>query len=297
MIVIGEWYNTEIMKKINFFDENTKQWWSPSTGGSNVPAINDLLEFFGMAFGDRVYSGNIDMNDRLLSTTLLSSTSIIRFPKGGTLYSFHLGDETEQILNSKKVQSKVPIIGLYPTEVTNEIEKTYGRIGLFGDSSCLDDANKKSSCFWILEKMLEFTMKNKTASWDQTKGTVLDKNFIAVGDQDLPLYLPKRIDGADLHKWSKVINHNSYCTSVQYSKFNKTDFSPVEWKDNKKQPVNHVDKFREKTFYKPHLESNGSRTYFIPFLVLVVVVGFVVYYKNQRALIKQSPGNTKNFLI
>ena len=32
------------MQKITFFDENTKRMWVPITGGSNLPALNDLLK-------------------------------------------------------------------------------------------------------------------------------------------------------------------------------------------------------------------------------------------------------------
>ncbi|KFM77341.1 Membrane-bound transcription factor site-1 protease, partial [Stegodyphus mimosarum] len=31
------------MKKVKFYDENTRQWWMPDTGGANIPALNDLL--------------------------------------------------------------------------------------------------------------------------------------------------------------------------------------------------------------------------------------------------------------
>ena len=31
------------MKKVRFFDENTRLWWVPDTGGANIPALNDLL--------------------------------------------------------------------------------------------------------------------------------------------------------------------------------------------------------------------------------------------------------------
>ena len=50
LIVISDWYNTEVMMKIKFFDENTRQWWMPSTGGANVPALNDLLKSWNIAF-------------------------------------------------------------------------------------------------------------------------------------------------------------------------------------------------------------------------------------------------------
>lgn len=42
------------MLTMRFFDDNTRSWWTPVTGGSNVPALNDLLEPFGAAFGDTI---------------------------------------------------------------------------------------------------------------------------------------------------------------------------------------------------------------------------------------------------
>lgn len=33
----------------------------PDTGGSNIPALNDLLAPWGMAFGDGVYEGDIQI--------------------------------------------------------------------------------------------------------------------------------------------------------------------------------------------------------------------------------------------
>ena len=50
VLVFGDWYNMDVMTKIKFFDENTRQWWMPSTGGANVPALNDLLRPWGIAF-------------------------------------------------------------------------------------------------------------------------------------------------------------------------------------------------------------------------------------------------------
>ena len=50
LIVFGEWYDLEVMKKIKFYDDNTHQWWMPDTGGANVPALNDLLAPWGIAF-------------------------------------------------------------------------------------------------------------------------------------------------------------------------------------------------------------------------------------------------------
>ena len=36
LIVFADWYNVEVMKKIKFYDENTRQWWMPDTGTVHV---------------------------------------------------------------------------------------------------------------------------------------------------------------------------------------------------------------------------------------------------------------------
>ncbi|KAH0752445.1 hypothetical protein KY285_005593 [Solanum tuberosum] len=52
LAVFVDWYNVDAMIKMRFFDGNTHSWWTPVTGGANVPALNDLLATFGIAFGD-----------------------------------------------------------------------------------------------------------------------------------------------------------------------------------------------------------------------------------------------------
>ena len=32
LIVFADWYNVDVMRKIQFYDENTRQWWMPDTG-------------------------------------------------------------------------------------------------------------------------------------------------------------------------------------------------------------------------------------------------------------------------
>lgn len=64
VIVFGEWYSSEVMRKIKFYDENTKQWWLPDTGGANVPALNDLMTSWGVQFSDRVFDGVFKIADK-----------------------------------------------------------------------------------------------------------------------------------------------------------------------------------------------------------------------------------------
>ena len=63
VIVVGDWFNVPVMRKIKFYDENTRQWWMPDTGGVNVPAINSLLSHWNMAFSDQVYEGEFTIGD------------------------------------------------------------------------------------------------------------------------------------------------------------------------------------------------------------------------------------------
>jgi membrane-bound transcription factor site-1 protease len=61
LIIFADWYNTTVIKAAKFFDENSRQLWTPVTGGSNIPAINDLLKPFGIGLGDRVYEGGFQI--------------------------------------------------------------------------------------------------------------------------------------------------------------------------------------------------------------------------------------------
>ena len=39
LIVFAEWYNVDTMVKMRFFDDNTRSWWTPITGGPSHPAL------------------------------------------------------------------------------------------------------------------------------------------------------------------------------------------------------------------------------------------------------------------
>jgi membrane-bound transcription factor site-1 protease len=83
-----------------------RSWWIPLTGGANLPALNDLLASFGIAFGDRVYRAKIHIQpstpmspptgargpvpnaDTTTNNKFIffaSGTTIARFPQNGYL--------------------------------------------------------------------------------------------------------------------------------------------------------------------------------------------------------------------
>lgn len=101
VIVFADWYNTSVMRKIKFFDENTRQWWMPDTGGANLPALNELLGGFGIALGDRVLEGYYAMGDH--SMYYASGAEIVRWPheNGTILIERQLHDQGMEFLGSK----------------------------------------------------------------------------------------------------------------------------------------------------------------------------------------------------
>lgn len=57
LLVFADWYHVDTMRSLRFYDDNTRSWWTPITGGANVPALNDFLQGFGIAFGDSILQG------------------------------------------------------------------------------------------------------------------------------------------------------------------------------------------------------------------------------------------------
>lgn len=45
VIIFADWFNTTVMKHMKFYDQNTRQWWVPDTGGSNIPGERVYLKY------------------------------------------------------------------------------------------------------------------------------------------------------------------------------------------------------------------------------------------------------------
>ncbi|GJU39271.1 subtilisin-like protease SBT6.1 isoform X1 [Tanacetum coccineum] len=155
LVVFADWYNVDTMVKMRFFDDNTRSWWTPVTGGANIPALNDLLAPFGIAFGDRILNGDFNLNDELIRYA--SGTNIAKFPAGGYVHSFPFYDSSESgathsFLASGTDNADSAILGL--------VEVGGSRIAVYGDSNCLDSSHMVTNCYWLLRKILEFTGSN-----------------------------------------------------------------------------------------------------------------------------------------
>ncbi|XP_043235326.1 membrane-bound transcription factor site-1 protease-like [Amphibalanus amphitrite] len=191
VLIFAEWYNVPVMKKVKFFDENTKEWWIPDTGGANLPALNDLLAAWGMAFSDQVVEGEYKFNDH--DQYYASGTTLARFPAEGTVIRHTLNDQVSEILEgTKQTVPDAAILGLYQTRGA----AGGGRIVLYGDSSCIDSNHNQKECFTLLSALLHFTSSGQLPSTLQPATTVPVQPV---------LELPERADGSNLHRHSKVL--------------------------------------------------------------------------------------------
>ncbi|KAK7082512.1 Membrane-bound transcription factor site-1 protease [Halocaridina rubra] len=200
VVVFADWYNVSIMKKVKFYDENTKQLWMPVTGGSNIPALNYLLASWGVALSDGVYEGDFTLGDH--DMYFATGTSLAQFPQDGTVVRKTLNDQAEEMLRAETESSPdVPILGLLQTKsrVGDEIpemnQPSGGRLVVYGDSNCLDNSHLQKDCFWLLDALLEFTMTGHMPSV-----------FALNAGAPVPptTDLPTKMEHSNLHKHSKV---------------------------------------------------------------------------------------------
>lgn len=174
VIIFADWYNVTVMKHMKFYDQNTRQWWVPDTGGTNVPALNELLREFGIELGDKVLEGYFNFGD-YHDMYYNSGTSIVKFPKTNqtVLIERELVDQGAEILkhpqsgNQKdlpdvdlknvRVKHKEVILGMTQTQSEKSGRKG-GRIVVYGDSNCLDSTHMEKACFWLIDALLEYSM-------------------------------------------------------------------------------------------------------------------------------------------
>lgn len=157
LIVFADWYHVETMTKMKFFDDNTRSWWTPVTGGANVPALNDLLLPFGIAFGGTILTGPYSINGE--RGFLASGTDIVRFPEGGFLHRFMFQDGTKvgSLTSSLQTSLQPPQV---EAPILGAVQVGMGRVAVHGDSNCLDSSHMVTNCYWLLKKFLDFTSRH-----------------------------------------------------------------------------------------------------------------------------------------
>ncbi|KAL0019909.1 hypothetical protein WJX77_006101 [Trebouxia sp. C0004] len=201
LIVFGEWYNVDTMIKMKFFDDNTRSWWTPVTGGANVPALNDLLSPFGIAFGDAILEGQVPLEPD--KPYYASGANIVRFPAGGHLHGWQLADKATEGVSRSVGNLGGPgaihaVLGL----ATHQS----GRIAVYGDSNCLDSSHQRSSCYNLLTKLIQYTAEGGKDNFLLSMDTLLAS---PLGSDSDPL--PTRRVDIDLTPVSLVLGTPMMC--------------------------------------------------------------------------------------
>ncbi|TMW65827.1 hypothetical protein Poli38472_003592 [Pythium oligandrum] len=172
LLVFADWYDNRVLDTMQVFDTSTLSYWRPVTGGSNLPALNQLLRGFNIEFA---YDIRSNASVSLLSPAstsfpFASGSYLTKFPVGGYLGYIDAIDESSLLLNRSLGSpvhfdadaygvrvDRVPVLGLYEVPSRNG-----GRIAVFGDSACLDASVHSTvtgfrHCFDMLQTLLEFT--------------------------------------------------------------------------------------------------------------------------------------------
>lgn len=122
-----------------------------------------------------------------------SGTSIASFPNDGLVIKEKLNHQGNEVVTGEtKAEEDVAILGLYQVPGPQS-----GRIVLYGDSNCLDNAHMEKDCFWLLDLLIDFTA-NRVLS------PVLKD--LSSGPPKHSESVPERMDGNHLHKYSKVLD-------------------------------------------------------------------------------------------
>ncbi|XP_064544893.1 membrane-bound transcription factor site-1 protease isoform X2 [Drosophila montana] len=246
VIIFADWYNTTVMRHIKFFDENSRQWWIPDTGGANIPALNDLLKPFNISLGDFVGEGHFKLGDH--SMYYASGTTLVTFPNNqdDVVIGTNLNDQGESVITNGKSQNMdvkqfVPIMGLFQTNLKSrqpENIKYLRNLPVVDDNPKLSDIpfdhailknrillNEKSERFaegriavYGDSNCLDSSHMEKACFWLLT--TILDfamnshksmllenLNRISEFKQMKSKPLPMRISSSNLKKFSKVIRN------------------------------------------------------------------------------------------
>ena len=179
LTVFSEWFDKAHMEKVRFYDDNTRSFWTPATGGSNVPALNDLLRPWGAEI-----SGKGQMtSDKFLSLEgrkhkLSFFSPLARWPEGAYLQK---ADDTNQA-------------------VLRVLKAGAGLVTVMADSSPLDDAysGRTADGVGVLLDGL-FRLQDQVAAGTVSEGGLLTANWTAPGTPALAVR-PADIDFAFLSK-------------------------------------------------------------------------------------------------
>lgn len=148
LLIAADWYDLETIHKMRFYDDNTRSWWEAVTGGANIPALNDLLQGLEAAFAGGSHQLKVFAPDDT-SFTMYHGSSVAAMPNNSYIL---FSEESMKGKQGKMAPRQVPVLGL--------ATRGAGRFALYGDSNCLDSANRKSSCEEFALSLIKYLVDN-----------------------------------------------------------------------------------------------------------------------------------------
>jgi membrane-bound transcription factor site-1 protease len=209
LLVFADWYELESVKKMRFYDDNTRSWWEAATGGANVPALNDLLKPLGIAFAGGTHDVQVKISGIILKFRMASGSSLAGFPEGGYLHNASLSEPSKKKNStiSPKDPSQLPVLGL--------LHVGQGRVVVYGDSNCLDSSHQRQNCFDLLKQSLSFVSEKDDSQFSTSllrPENRLSSQFGSLNnDKERGIELPERRADYNFTAASFVLQHEARC--------------------------------------------------------------------------------------
>lgn len=182
--------------------------------------------------------------------------------------------------SSTPYSDPVPILGIY-SPVRIDAKEEPGRIAVFGDSSCLDGAFvEDENCFWLLESILKFTNDGELDS------TLNELELLKEPFKSNLLQYPQRLNGNNLHKYSKVIDNYAVCNTINFKRYPSPSGGNIEmsayWERRK--PINNREFIENVSSRKVLPEDSFSFNDFAPLLFgcIILLLLFLRQMKIRR---------------
>lgn len=161
------------------------------TGGANVPALNDLLAPYGIAFGDTILHGPLTLAGHTFQ--FMHGAPIARFPAGGHLHTSALTN------TASKASASAAVFGT--------TRHGSGSVTVLGDANCLDGSHNRGDCYDFLVKLLDH-VTGAAPSEALTPATALLAAAHAPPDG---WRQPQRPAGVNFTEFSYVLRHPLAC--------------------------------------------------------------------------------------
>jgi hypothetical protein len=129
LIVMAGWYHAKVMTSLAYHDDSMQRRWSPIVGASNIPALNRVLLPWGMQFGYRLITGEMEVAGLAHPLLWGHGTEIASAPAGAAALFAEAEDATAHYSEGAPRKHLSDVV----------LAASIGQVVAIGSSSCVDD--------------------------------------------------------------------------------------------------------------------------------------------------------------